>query len=81
VSFAHKQVNPKSFIYWEPKLASKYRVTVKYGNPGGPLNTSTTITVEASSESVAMSLAISKFKASNSSNRNKDVEAVKIEEL
>lgn len=60
---------------------AKYRVTVKYGNPGEYKHSSQTVTVEAVSESTALQLAVSKFKNSNSVYKNKEVEVVKIEEI
>lgn len=59
----------------------KYRVTVKYGNPGQYLSNSQTVIVEASSDATAMRLAVNKFKTSNPSYANKEAEAVKVEEL
>ena len=59
---------------------AKYRVTVKYGNPGEYKHNSQTFTVEAGSESTAM-LAVSKFKNSNSAYTNKEVDVVKVEEI
>ncbi|KOR28371.1 hypothetical protein TI05_17065 [Achromatium sp. WMS3] len=60
---------------------AKYRVRVKYGNPGGDKNNSTTVNVEAGSESTAMQLAINKFKNSNSIYKNKEVDVVEIKEI
>ncbi|UCV03869.1 hypothetical protein [Dechloromonas denitrificans] len=60
---------------------TKYRVTIKYGNPGEYKNASQYITVEAESESTAMQLAVNKFKSSNAAYRNKEAEAVKIEKI
>lgn len=60
---------------------AKYRVTIKYGNPGEHKNTSQNITVDAESESTAMQLAVNKFKSSNAAYRNKEAEAVKIEKI
>jgi len=60
---------------------AKYKVSLKYGNPGQPQNTTTTVDVEASSESTAMTLAINKFKTSNGSTYlNRDVSVVKVVE-
>lgn len=60
---------------------TKYRVTIKYGNPGEHKSASQYITVEAESESTAMQLAVNKFKSSNAAYRNKEAEAVKIEKI
>jgi hypothetical protein len=60
---------------------AKYRLKIKYGNPGEQKNSSQSVTVEAGSESTAMQLAISKFKNSNAAYRTKEVEVVKIEEI
>jgi hypothetical protein len=60
---------------------AKFRVTVKYGDPGKPKSTSQDITVEAGSESVAMQLAVNQFKNSNSAYRNKEADVVKIKQL
>ena len=60
---------------------AKYRVTVKYGNPGEYKHNSQTFSVEAGSESTAMQLAVSKFKNSNSAYTNKEVDVVKVEEI
>lgn len=60
---------------------AKYRVTVKYGNPGAYKNSTQSITVEAGSESVAMELAVNKFKNSNAAYQNKEVDVVKTEEI
>ncbi|MDY0134078.1 MAG: hypothetical protein RBS14_00105 [Atribacterota bacterium] len=60
---------------------AKYRVKIKYGNPGEHKLSSQSVTVEAGSESTAMQLAISKFKNSNAAYRNKEVEVDKIEEI
>lgn len=60
---------------------AKFRVTVKYGNPGEYKNTSQDVTVEAGSESVAMELAVNKFKNSNAAYRNKEVDVVRIKEI
>lgn len=59
----------------------KYRVTVKYGDPGKSLNLSTQITVEAENQSTAMNLAVNKFKASNPTCRNKDAIATNAKEI
>lgn len=59
---------------------SKFRVTIKYGNAGQSKNTTSDVTVEAGSEAVAMQLALNQFN-SNSSNRNKEADVVKIKEL
>lgn len=59
----------------------KYRVTIKYGNPGEFKSSSQDIVVEAGSESVAMQLAPNKFKNSNSAYRNKEVDVVKVKEI
>lgn len=58
---------------------SKYRVTIKHGDPGKSKLSSQTITVEAESDSTAMRLAEAKFKNSNSAYRNKEVDVVKVE--
>ena len=60
---------------------AKFRVTLKYGDPGKYKHNSQTVTVEAGSESTAMTLAINKFKNSNSTYKNKEVDVVKIEEI
>lgn len=60
---------------------AKFRVTIKYGDPGKSMNTSRDMTVEAGSESVAMKLAVNQFKSSASSYANKEVVVVKIKEL
>jgi len=57
---------------------TKYVVKLKYGNPGEYKNTSQSVTVEADSESTAMQLAINKFKNSNSTYKNKEVDVVDI---
>ncbi len=59
----------------------KYRVKIKYGNPGEHKNSSQTINVEAEDEKTAMELAINKFKSSNPSNRDKEVVVVGIEKI
>ena len=58
-----------------------YRVKVVYGNPGQNKNSSQQITVEAESDSVAIELAINKFKNSNSTYRNKEVDAVDVRKI
>ncbi len=60
-------------------MMNKYRVTIKYGDPGKSKLSSQTITVEAESDSTAMRLAEAKFKNSNSAYRNKEVDVVKVE--
>jgi hypothetical protein len=60
---------------------AKYRVKIKYGNPGESKNNTQTVDVEAGSESAAMQLAINKFKNSNSTYANKDVDVVEIKEI
>lgn len=60
---------------------AKYRVKIKYGNPGEYKHNSQTVDVDAGSESTAMQLAVSKFKNSNSTYKNKDVEVVDIKEI
>jgi len=60
---------------------AKFRVTVKYGNPGQYKNTSQDITVEAGSESTAIQLAPNVFRNSNPTYRDKDVEVVKVKEI
>jgi hypothetical protein len=60
---------------------AKYKVTLKYGEPGEYKHSSQTVTVEASSESVAMELAVNKFKNSNAAYKNKEVDVVKAEEV
>ena len=61
---------------------AKYRVKIKYGNPGEYKHNSQTIDVEveAGSESTAMQLAVNKFRNSNSAYKNKDVDVVEIKE-
>ena len=59
----------------------KFRVTVKYGDPGKTKSTSQDITVDAGSESVAMQLAANQFRNSNAAYRNKEVDVVRIKEL
>jgi len=46
----------------EGENMNKYRVTIKYGDPGKYKHSSTTVDVEAESDSTAMRLAESKFK-------------------
>ena len=58
---------------------NKYRVTIKYGDPGKYKHSSTTVDVEAESDSTAMRLAESKFKNSNGAYKNKEVDIVKVE--
>ncbi len=58
----------------------KFRVTLKHGDPGKFKHSSQILEVEASSESTAMQIAINKFKNSNSSNRDKEVDVVKVEQ-
>ena len=60
---------------------AKYRVKIKYGNPGEYKHNSQTVDVEAGSESTAMQLAVNKFKNSNSAYKNKDVDVVEIKEI
>jgi|GEM_PF-1442020 len=60
---------------------AKYQVKIKYGNPGEYKHSSQTINVEAGSESTAAQLAISKFKNSNSTYKNKDVDVFEIKEI
>lgn len=60
---------------------NKYRVTLKYGDPGKYKNSSQSITVEAESDSTAMKLAENKFKNSNSTYKNKEVDIVKVEKI
>lgn len=60
---------------------AKFRVTIKYGDPGKSMSTTRDITVEAGSESVAMNLAVNQFKSSASSYGNKEVAVVKIKAL
>jgi hypothetical protein len=60
---------------------AKYRVTIKYGDPGDYKHNSQDITVEAGSESVVMQSAANKFRNSNSAYRNKEVGVVKIKEI
>ena len=55
---------------------NKYKVTLKYGEIGKVKNTSTTIIVEAESDTSAMILAKNIFRNKNSSNQNKEVDAV-----
>lgn len=57
---------------------AKFRVTIKYGNPGQYKHNSQDITVEAGSESSAIQLALSVFRNSNSTYRDKEVEVVKV---
>jgi hypothetical protein len=59
----------------------KFRVTVKYGDPGKTKNSSQDVTVEAGSESVAMQLAANQFRNSNSTYRDKEVDVVRIKEI
>ncbi len=58
-----------------------YRVKLAYGDPGKTKSTRQDITVDATSDSVAIQLAINKFKSSNSTNRNKEVDAIEIKEI
>jgi hypothetical protein len=60
---------------------AKFRVTIKYGDPGKSKNNSRDVTVEAGSESVAMQLAVNQFKSSASSYGSKEVDVVKIKAL
>jgi hypothetical protein len=60
---------------------AKFRVTIKYGDPGEFKHNSQEITVEAGSEAVAMELAVNRFKNSNAAYRNKDAEVVRIKEI
>lgn len=60
---------------------AKFRVTLKYGDPGKHKHNSQSVTVEAGSEAVAMQLAINKFKNSNAAYENKEIEVTKIEEI
>lgn len=62
-------------------MMNKYRVTVKYGDPGKFKNSSQNITVEAESDLAAMRLAEAKFKNSNSAYKNKEVDVVKVEKI
>lgn len=60
---------------------AKYQVKIKYGDPGKYKNTTQTVVVEAESESTAMKLAINKFKNSNSTYANKEVDVVEIKKI
>ena len=60
---------------------TKYRVTLKYGNPGEYKHSSQTVTVEANSDTVAKELAVNKFKNSNAAYKNKEVDVVDIDEV
>ena len=60
---------------------ARFRVTVKYGDPGKPKTSTRDITVDAGSESVAMQLAVNQLRNSGSSYRDKEVDVVKIKEL
>ena len=59
---------------------SKYQVRIKYGKPGKPKHNIQTITVEADSESSAESIAISKFRNSNLTYKDKEVDVIGIKE-
>jgi hypothetical protein len=65
----------------ERRVMNKYRVTLKYGDPGKYKHNSQSVTVEAESDSTAMRLAESKFKNSNSTYKNKEVDIVKVEKI
>jgi hypothetical protein len=60
---------------------AKFRVTVKYGDPGKSKLSSQDVTVEAGSESVAMQLAVNQLKNSNSFYRNKEMDVVRIKQM
>lgn len=60
---------------------AKFRVTVKYGDPGKTKNASQEISVEAGSEAVAVQLAPNVFRNSNSAYRNKEVDVVKVKQV
>lgn len=60
---------------------AKFRVSIKYGDPGKSKSSSRDVTVEAGSESVAMQLAVNQFKNSSSSYRNKEVDVVRIKQI
>lgn len=60
---------------------AKFRVSIKYGDPGKAMSNSRDITVEAGSESVAMKLAVNQFKSSSSTYANKEVAVVNIKPL
>lgn len=61
------------------KQMKKYRVTIKYGDPGKSKLSTRTITVEAPDSSSAMVLAVNSFKNSSSSYKNKEVDVIKLE--
>lgn len=60
---------------------ARYRVRIKYGNPGEYKHNSQTVDVDAGNDSTAAQLAVSKFKNSNSAYKGKDVEVVDIKEI
>lgn len=60
---------------------AKFRVTLKYGDPGKYKHSSQSVTVEAGSEEVAMQLAINQFRNSNAVYGNKEIDVAKIEEI
>jgi len=60
---------------------TKYRVKIKYGNPGEYKHNSQTFVVRAESESAAGQLAINNFKNSDPAYKNKDVDVVEIEKI
>lgn len=62
-------------------MMNKYRVSIKYGDPGKSKSNTQTITVEAESDATAMKIAESKFRSSISSYRNKEVDVVRVEKL
>lgn len=57
---------------------AKFRVKLKYGDPGKYKHDSQTIDVEADSEHSAEQVAVNKFKNSNSTYRNKEVEVIDV---
>ncbi|WP_153114538.1 hypothetical protein [Rhodocyclus tenuis] len=59
----------------------KYRVTIKYGNPGKVPNSTQNITVEAEDETTARLIAPNKFRSSNAAYINKEAMVVKIEKI
>ncbi len=60
---------------------ANYRVKIKYGDPDKYKHNSQSITVDAENETTAMQLAINKFKNSNSTYKNKEVDVVEIKKV
>lgn len=62
-------------------MMNKYRVSIKFGDPGKSKSNAQTIMVEAESDATAMRLAEAKFRNSSSSYKNKEVDVVRVEKL